>query len=264
MRSTSGPARFDSGNLERGEAFRIRVVAGTYVYSDHRDRDQASYHGRLVVAATGSGAASSDGSAAGGGEAAPPTAAHVTIADRGVRARRHRDRGGRHGRLGQPRRPCAHGHRQATARSAAPPWSRARRSARRSRPRARSPTCARSTPRCRARSAWSRPHPGRSHRPRRGARRRAGGRAAGSRGRGPHRRARARRRGERRRRARPRAPHPRTRPASADDAASPAAATASVGSSSVDALARWLIVALLVTVGAALFARTVRGSIRSA
>ena len=82
MRSTSGPARFDSGNLERGEAFRIRVVAGTYVYSDHRDRDQTSYHGRLVVAATGSDGASNGGSAVDGGEVAPPTAAHVTIADR--------------------------------------------------------------------------------------------------------------------------------------------------------------------------------------
>ena len=82
MRSTSGPARFDSGNLERGEAFRIRVVAGTYVYSDHRDRDQTSYHGRLVVAATGSDGASDGGSAVDGGEVAPPTAAHVTIADR--------------------------------------------------------------------------------------------------------------------------------------------------------------------------------------
>jgi len=83
MRSTSGPARFDSGNLEPGEAFRIRVVAGTYVYSDHRDRDRTAYHGRLVVAATGSGGTSSNnGAAAGGGEVDPPTAAHVTIGDR--------------------------------------------------------------------------------------------------------------------------------------------------------------------------------------
>ena len=82
LRSTSGPARFDSGNLESGEAFRIRVVAGTYVYSDHRDRDQTSYHGRLVVAATGSDGAPGNDAAGNRGEVDPPTAAHVTISDR--------------------------------------------------------------------------------------------------------------------------------------------------------------------------------------
>ena len=81
MRSTSGPARFDSGNLEPGESFRLRVAAGTYAYRDHRDRDQTAYHGRLVVAA-GSGTATGDGSVPGGDETPPATQVSVTIADR--------------------------------------------------------------------------------------------------------------------------------------------------------------------------------------
>lgn len=52
MRSRSGPARFDSGNIETGERYRIRfTAAGTYPYVDARDEDDSTWHGRIVVVA---------------------------------------------------------------------------------------------------------------------------------------------------------------------------------------------------------------------
>ena len=52
VRSRSGPAEFDSGNLEPGERFAVRLTApGTYGYVDDRERDDTAYHGRIVVTA---------------------------------------------------------------------------------------------------------------------------------------------------------------------------------------------------------------------
>jgi plastocyanin len=258
MRSTSGPVRFDSGYLERGEAFRIRVVAGTYVYSDHRDRDQASYHGRLAVSATGSGATSNGGSVPGGGEAAPPSTAHVTIADRAFGPadiaiavggtvdwvnrddRAHTVTGG-DGTFGSSTLEpgatlketfatagsfaylCAiHPEMQGTIRVVAAAPAAAAPAAPDGEPAAVLPGSAAEAP-------VDSPAP-----------------AAATTTDVPA-----------------NAP-PADSAQAADDAASPAAATASVASTSVDGLARWLIVALLVTIGVALFARTVRGSIRPA
>ncbi len=50
MRSQSGPARFDSGNLEPGESFSVRLTApGSYAYLDERADDDANFFGRIVV-----------------------------------------------------------------------------------------------------------------------------------------------------------------------------------------------------------------------
>ena len=50
MRSQSGPAEFDSHNLEPGQSYSMRLTArGTYTYLDERDDDDTRYHGRIVV-----------------------------------------------------------------------------------------------------------------------------------------------------------------------------------------------------------------------
>jgi plastocyanin len=42
MRSQSGPDEFDSGNLEPGESYSMRLtVAGTYTYLDERDDENS-------------------------------------------------------------------------------------------------------------------------------------------------------------------------------------------------------------------------------
>jgi plastocyanin len=82
MRSRSGD-EFDTGNLEPGEAFQIRLsTAGTYTYIDEREDDDARYHGRILV--TGGGSTASGGTNAGAGTTggAPPKTATVTIGDR--------------------------------------------------------------------------------------------------------------------------------------------------------------------------------------
>lgn len=94
VRARSGPAEFDSGNLESGEWFQVRLTAaGTYAYADERDRDDRAYQGRIVVAAPaggaggetgggGSGATSGAAGGATGGGGAPPTSnVTVTIGD---------------------------------------------------------------------------------------------------------------------------------------------------------------------------------------
>ena len=54
MRSRSGPAEFDSGNLESGERYGIRfAAAGTYPYLDERNDAAAAWHGRIIVIAAG-------------------------------------------------------------------------------------------------------------------------------------------------------------------------------------------------------------------
>ncbi len=50
VRSTSGPAEFDSGDLEPGESYSITVTAvGTYDYIDDRNKDDSAYWARLIV-----------------------------------------------------------------------------------------------------------------------------------------------------------------------------------------------------------------------
>ena len=81
FRSTSGPGRFDTGNLESGETGKVRLTAiGTYRYRDERDRDDARYHGVIRVAAAPAAAATTP--PATGGESTAPRAVTVTIGDR--------------------------------------------------------------------------------------------------------------------------------------------------------------------------------------
>jgi plastocyanin len=50
MRSQSGPAEFDSHNLEPGKSYSMRLSAkGTYRYLDEREDDDTRYHGTIVV-----------------------------------------------------------------------------------------------------------------------------------------------------------------------------------------------------------------------
>lgn len=79
IRSTSGPAQFDSGNLEPGESFSVTLAAtGRYDYLDDRDRDLTQYHGAITVRA---GASSTPPPPNGGPGATPrPAASTATIA----------------------------------------------------------------------------------------------------------------------------------------------------------------------------------------
>ena len=53
VRSTAGPAEFDSGNLDPGASFSVTFTAeGTYAYVDDRDREDVAYHGTIVVSAS--------------------------------------------------------------------------------------------------------------------------------------------------------------------------------------------------------------------
>ncbi|MEX2183052.1 MAG: cupredoxin domain-containing protein [Chloroflexota bacterium] len=56
IRSRSGPGDLDTGNLEPGESYQTRLTAaGTYLIQDDLDRDDASYHARIVVDGSDSG-----------------------------------------------------------------------------------------------------------------------------------------------------------------------------------------------------------------
>ena len=78
MRSRSGEG-FDTGNLEPGESFQVRLsTAGTYAYIDEREDDDARYHGRIRVAGGGGGGTTSAGTTGG----TPAKAATVAIGDR--------------------------------------------------------------------------------------------------------------------------------------------------------------------------------------
>ena len=82
MRSQSGPAEFDSHNLEPGQSYAMKLSAkGTYTYLDERDDENSRYFGRIVV---GGG-----GSSSGGSKAATPTtgSASVSMNASGTRAR---------------------------------------------------------------------------------------------------------------------------------------------------------------------------------
>jgi plastocyanin len=74
MRSRSGDRGFDTGNLEPGEAYQVRLsAAGTYTYLDDRERDDTDYHGRIRVTRAPTNAATA---------ASPGASATVTIGDR--------------------------------------------------------------------------------------------------------------------------------------------------------------------------------------
>ena len=81
MRSQSGPAEFDSHNLEPGQSYAMKLTAkGTYTYLDERDDENSRYFGRIVV---GGGSTTKPSGGGGGGSAtAPATSASVSMADR--------------------------------------------------------------------------------------------------------------------------------------------------------------------------------------
>jgi plastocyanin len=91
MRSRNGPVEFDSHNLEPGQSFSFTFTrAGTYPYVDHRDEDDAAFHGTIVVASSGDSGGSGGGGAgedpavpnppSGGGGGAAPASATVHMA----------------------------------------------------------------------------------------------------------------------------------------------------------------------------------------
>ena len=77
MRSTSGPAEFDSGGLKPGASFSFTfTLEGTYAYRDERDKANPAYQGTIVVSSgalppTDPGATPAPGSTP--GPATPPT-----------------------------------------------------------------------------------------------------------------------------------------------------------------------------------------------
>ena len=69
MRSQTGPAEFDSHNLEAGQSYSMKLTAkGTYVYLDERDDENTRYFGRIVVGGSSSSTAKPP---AGGGSTSP-------------------------------------------------------------------------------------------------------------------------------------------------------------------------------------------------
>jgi plastocyanin len=77
MRSQSGPAEFDSHNLEPGQSYSMRLTAkGTYPYLDEREDDDTRYHGTIVVG--GAGGSTSTAPSSGSGA----TSASVSMAGR--------------------------------------------------------------------------------------------------------------------------------------------------------------------------------------
>jgi plastocyanin len=81
VRTTSGPAEFDSGNLEAGQKFSVTLTApGTYNYLDDRNKDDSAYWARIVVSAQAP-APTAPGDASGGAQPPPaPSAASVGMA----------------------------------------------------------------------------------------------------------------------------------------------------------------------------------------
>ena len=72
MCSQSGPAEFDSHNLEPGQSYSMKLTAkGTYTYLDEREDDDTRYHGKIVV---GGSTSSSGGGSSGGGGGSTSTA----------------------------------------------------------------------------------------------------------------------------------------------------------------------------------------------
>ena len=79
VRSTGGPAEFDSGNLEPGDSFTVTLsAAGRVTYVDDRDRSNTAYHGVVEVTADDGGPAPAPSTPA----AAPSSSATITMANR--------------------------------------------------------------------------------------------------------------------------------------------------------------------------------------
>ncbi len=67
IRSQSGPAEFDSGNIDPGERFSFTFeLAGTYTYVDDRNPANTAYHGTITVTAGGGGTGGGGGGGTGG------------------------------------------------------------------------------------------------------------------------------------------------------------------------------------------------------
>ena len=82
MRSQSGPAEFDSHNLEPGQSYSMTLTAkGAYTYLDERDDENARYLGRIVVGGS-SGSAPKPSSGGGWTSATPSSGASVSMAGR--------------------------------------------------------------------------------------------------------------------------------------------------------------------------------------
>jgi plastocyanin len=84
IESTSGPAEFESDNLDPGATFAVNfAVAGTYRYRDHRNDDNPAYWGTVTVVAPGGGTTGpGGGTSPPAGTPAPPSSARVGMADR--------------------------------------------------------------------------------------------------------------------------------------------------------------------------------------
>ena len=83
IRTTSGPAEFDSGNLEPGQTFRVTLSRpGRYEYYDHRNDELTRYYGTVIVkdAAADPGEPEPDDPGTPGTEA--PSRAIIAIGDR--------------------------------------------------------------------------------------------------------------------------------------------------------------------------------------
>ena len=82
MRSTSGPAEFDSGNMDPGATFSFTFSAtGTYQYRDDRDPNLSNYWGTITVSSATPPPGSSP-TPPPPGATPPPTGATVTMAGR--------------------------------------------------------------------------------------------------------------------------------------------------------------------------------------
>jgi plastocyanin len=86
MRSRNGPVEFDSGNLEPGESYTFTFTrVGTYPYLDDRDREDADFHGAVIVTEATSPAATPKPAEGGGDPATGPgaaTSATIRMANR--------------------------------------------------------------------------------------------------------------------------------------------------------------------------------------
>ncbi len=86
LRTTSGPAEFDTGDLDPGASFTVTLTAtGTYQYRDDRNKNLSNYWGTITVTTTPSATATPGGGGGGGGATPAPSSAavlEVTMAGR--------------------------------------------------------------------------------------------------------------------------------------------------------------------------------------
>jgi len=82
VRTTSGPAEFDSGNLDSGQVFTVTLRSpGTYQYRDERNPDDVAYFGTITVSDSVS-TTTTDPTAPPPTTVAAPSAVSVSIGDR--------------------------------------------------------------------------------------------------------------------------------------------------------------------------------------